>query len=291
MYVMEALSVIESHDILGEGPVWAVDEQALYWIDIKKPSIQRWTPATGKKERWMMPAEIGCFSLRNQGGAVVALQNGFSFFDFDTGDIEHIIDPEEDLPNNRFNDGKCDRQGRFWAGTMDNAEIAMDAGSLYRMNPDGTVTHIRDEVGISNGLGWSPDERTMYYADSPALCIYAYDFDPATGEASNERVFAEVDRGVPDGLTVDSAGYVWSAQWDAWRVVRYAPDGSVDLVVDMPVQRPTSCMFGGSDLCDLYVTSASINLSSDELEEQPDAGNVFRIRTKVPGMPEPKFAG
>ena len=288
---MEALSIFDSQDILGEGPVWSADEQALYWIDIKRPCIQRWTPATGKHDVWMMPAEIGSFSLRKKGGAIVALQNGFSFFDFETETFEHIADPEPDLPNNRFNDGKCDRRGRFWAGTMDNDEVQFDAGSLYRLDADGTVTTIRGEVGISNGLGWSPDERTMYYADSPALCIYAYDFDPQTGGATNERVFVEVDRGVPDGLTVDSAGYVWSAQWDAWRVVRYAPDGSVDQIVDVPAQRPTSCMFGGRDLCDLYVTSASINLTDDELEEQPDAGNVFRIRTKVPGIPEPMFAG
>ena len=289
--MMQPISVFEARDILGEGPVWSVEEQAIYWIDIKRPCIRRWIPSTGRHDRWMMPAEIGCFALREKGGAVVALQNGFSLFDFESGVFEHLVDPEEHLPDNRFNDGKCDPQGRFWAGTMDNDEVAMDAGALYRLDPDCRVTQIRDGVGISNGLGWSPDHTTMYYADSPALCIYAYDFDPATGDVSNERVFAEVDRGVPDGLTVDSAGYVWNAQWDAWRVVRYAPDGSVDRIVDMPVQRPTSCMFGGSDLCDLYVTSASIHLTQDELEEQPDAGNLFRIRTKVAGMPEPRFAG
>lgn len=280
-----------SHDILGEGPVWSVEEQALYWIDIKKPALQRWQPDTGEHKTWSLPAEIGCFSLRTQGGAILALQNGFHFFDFETGAVTAIADPEADNPRTRFNDGKCDRRGRLWAGTMDNEEVDFTMGSLYRVNPDLAITHIRGNVGVSNGLGWSPDNRRMYYADSPTRCIYVYDFDIETGAASNEQVFARTDKGVPDGLTVDSEGYVWNCEWDGWRVVRYAPDGRVDYILETPVQRPTSCMFGGADLCDLYITSASINLSDNERANQPHAGCVLRARTDTPGLPEPRFAG
>lgn len=288
---MEAISIINSQDTLGEGPVWSGQEQALYWIDIKAPSIQRWVPATGAHDTWAMPAEIGCFSLREQGGAVVALQTGIAFYDFDAKHLEPIIDPEADKPSNRFNDGKCDRRGRFWTGTMDNEEKDFTLGALYRINPDRGVTKVRAQVGISNGLGWSPDNKVMYYADSPAKVIYAFDFDIETGEARNERIFAEIIEGVPDGLTVDSEGYVWNAQWDAWRVTRYAPDGTVDRIVRMPVQRPTSCMFGGPDLKDLFVTSASIHLTPSQKHQQPEAGNVFAVKTDVAGLPEPRFAG
>lgn len=288
---MKVALAFASNDILGEGPVWSAREQALYWIDIKQPCLQRWHPESSAHTVWTLPAEIGSFSLRERGGAILALQNGLSFFDFATGDVAHIADPEVHLPGNRFNDGKCDRAGRFWAGTMDNEEKDFSKGALYRTGADLQPIHIRGDVGISNGLGWSPDNKTMYYADSPTGCIYAYDFDFATGTPANERVFVTVDKGVPDGLTVDSEGFVWNCQWDAWRVVRYAPDGSVAFILDMPVQRPTSCMFGGPDLDTLYITSASINLTEAERTGQPDAGCVFQVKTTTTGMPEPLFAG
>lgn len=280
-----------SNDILGEGPVWSVNEQALYWIDIKKPCIQKWHPASGGRKIWPLPAEIGSYSLRQEGGAILAMQNGFSFFDFDSGEVSHITDPEAHQPRTRFNDGKCDRSGRFWAGTMDNEEKDFSMGSLYSLTPSLEMTHIRGNVGISNGLGWSPDNKIMYYADSPAKCIYVYDYDLETGTPTNERVLITVDKGVPDGLTVDSEGYIWNAQWGAWRVVRYAPDGSVDLILDMPVEKPTSCMFGGPDLKDLYITSASIHLTEEERSRQPQAGCIFVFKSDVAGIPEPQFAG
>ncbi len=288
---MKVELAFESNDILGEGPVWSVKEQALYWIDIKQPCLQRWHPESNMHSVWGLPAEIGSFSLRTSGGAILALQNGFSFFDFTTGEAAHIADPEAHLPGNRFNDGKCDRAGRFWAGTMDNAEEDFSKGALYRTDAAMQTVRIRGNVGISNGLGWSPDNTTMYYADSPAGHIYAYDFDFETGTPGNERVLVTVDKGVPDGLTVDSEGFIWNCQWDAWRVVRYAPDGTTDFILDMPVQRPTSCMFGGPGLNELFITSASINLTDDERASQPHAGCVFRVATDTKGIAEPLFAG
>ena len=287
---MTVETAIASKNILGEGPWWSVKESALYWIDIKGKNVQRWHSETGDQSVWNVPHEIGCFVMAASGRGLLAMQNGLHYLDLVTNELTPIVDPEEEKPGNRFNDGICDRRGRFWLGTMDNEEEGT-TGALYRFDPDQSIHKIRGDVGISNGLGWSPDDRVMYYADSPARVIYAYDYDIDRGEATGERVFVEVDHGFPDGLTVDSEGYVWSAQWGAWRVVRYAPDGTVDRIVQMPVEKPTSCMFGGPELKDLYVTSARIKLTPEALARQPDAGNVFRIQTDVAGLPEAYFAG
>ncbi len=287
---MNAKSVFDAKDILGEGPVWSIEEQALYWVDIKRPALQRWNPATGEHTVWHMPADIGCFALRKSGGAVVALRSGLAWFDFDSGKVAPAHNPEANLPGTRFNDGKCDRQGRFWAGTMDEGEMKPQ-GALYRLGLDGGVRKMRGNVTVSNGLGWSPDNRTMYYTDSPTKKIFAYDFNPDAGSISNERIFTQVDVGFPDGLTVDAEGYVWSARWDGWKVVRYAPDGTVDCEIALPVQRPTSCMFGGKNMQHLFVPSASVGLSQTELAKQPQAGNLFVIEAGISGLPEPPFAG
>ena len=288
---MKVTTAIDSHNVLGEGPWWSVQEGVLYWIDIKSPKLQRWNPETDEQTVWELPAQVGCFVKTTSGSGLMAMQHGIFYFDFNTETLTPIVDPEADKPGNRFNDGACDRKGRFWIGSMDDSEQGRYLGALYRMDEDHAILNVKSEVGISNGLGWSPDNTVMYYADSYANCIYAYDYDIETGTATNERILVRVDKGAPDGLTVDSEGYIWNAQWGAWRVVRYAPDGSIDLVLDVPVEQPTSCMFGGSDLRDLYITSASIRLTPEELEQQPEAGNVLVVRTDVPGLPEPLFAG
>jgi len=289
--LVEHKVAIESGNVLGEGPVWSEDEQALYWVDIQRRLLQRWEFATGSQKTWMMPSEIGSFAIRQKGGCIVALRTGFAFLDLSNGDIQAIYDPEPELIPTRFNDGKCDRRGRFWAGTMDEEYPKRRAG-LYMLDLDGTCRRIRNQVGISNGLGWSPDNRIFYYTDSAESCIFAYDFDIETGEVANERIFASTPEGyVPDGLTVDSSGFIWSAKWDGWKVVRYAPNGSVDKEIPLPVQRPTSITFGGPEMKHIFITSASIGLSPQELDQQPNAGNVFVIETDIRGIPEPKFAG
>jgi sugar lactone lactonase YvrE len=278
-------------DILGEGPVWSEPEQALYWVDIQGQTLQRWHCATGDYRVWAMPAPIGSFALRARGGAVVALKTGLAYFDPGTEIFQPIIDPEPNRSDIRFNDGKCDQHGRFWVGTMHDVGESRPIGALYRLDPDGSLHKMRDQVIVSNGLGWSPDNRTMYYTDSPRRTIYAYDFDLDTGRIGGERVFARDTVGFPDGLTVDTEGYIWSVKWDGWKVVRYRPDGSVDQEIEMPVQRPTSCIFGGPGLQDLYVTTARIGISTAELERQPLAGSVLVIRTGTTGLPEPRFSG
>ena len=278
--------------ILGEGPLWCPREQVLYWLDIKRPAIYRFDPQSGQTGQWTMPSDIGCMALREQGGMVVGLRTGFAFLDFETGAVTALADPEADRPDNRFNDGKVDRQGRFWAGTLNDAE-SEPLGSLYRLDADGTVTLMQDGAVVSNGIGWSPDDRTMYFTDSVIRTIWAFDFDPGSGAIANRRIFAEVPNGTgyPDGLTVDSEGFVWSAVWDGWRIVRYDPAGNIDREVVMPVQRPTSCMLGGPDLRTLYVTSASIHLDAGALERGPRAGGLFALQVDTAGLPEPRFAG
>jgi sugar lactone lactonase YvrE len=288
---MEISVAVESRDVLGEGPIWSVEEQALYWVDIQRQLLQSWYPVTHERKIWEMPSAIGSFALRKSGGCVVALRTGLAFLDLQTGEVMPVVDPEPDMPYTRFNDGKCDRQGRFWAGTMDE-ESPNHRGSLYRLDTNLNCTRIREKVGVSNGLGWSPDNTIFYYTDSAKHTIWAYDFNHMSGEVSNERVFIQTPNDfVPDGLSVDADGFIWSAKWDGWKVVRYAPDGSVDCEVYLPIQRPTSCTFGGSELNQLFITSASIDLSEDELKKQPLAGSVFRIEAGVKGIPEPRFEG
>ena len=287
--------VLAADDLLGEGPVWSERQGALYWVDIKRPALRRWTPGTGTGAvtDWPLPADVGSFALRTRGGAVVALRTGLHLLDLDSGALTAVCDPEEGRPENRFNDGKCDRRGRFWAGTMRDDESAPD-GSLYRLDADHSCTRVLSGIICSNGLGWSPDGTTMYYTDTWTRRIDAVEFDPDTGALGARRVFARDDvpgEGVPDGLTVDSEGGVWSAKWDGWRVVRYAPDGSVDRVVPMPVQRPTSVAFGGPDLGTLYVTSARIGLDPAALRQAPRSGGLFALDPGVRGLPEPEYAG
>lgn len=288
---MKVSLAYQSNDNLGEGPVWVPEEQALYWVDILRPTLQRWHPASGEYKNWMMPSDIGCFALRRQRGMVLALRSGFAYFDLEGGDVTPINDPEADKPFTRFNDGKCDRRGRFWAGTMDE-DGPNTRGALYRLDPNGEYQQIKSDVGISNGLGWSPDNRIMYYTDSIKRTIWSYDYDLGEGIISRQKVFAQTPEDyVPDGLTVDAEGFVWSAKWDGWKIVRYAPDGSIDLEVPLPVQRPTSCIFGGPHLDILYITSAKVGLSEAELLEQPFAGSVLMLETDTQGLPEPRFSG
>jgi len=216
--------------------------------------------------------------------------DGFGFLDLNTGTITRTANPESELPNNRFNDGKVDRAGRFWAGTMDDS-CAGPVGSLYRWDPNGTVTRMATGFICSNGLGWSPDNRILYFTDSMIRTIWAYEFDLASGSLGARKVFAELakDDGVPDGLTVDSEGFVWSAIWDGWRVIRYAPDGRIDREIRMPVQRPSSCMFGGDDLKTLFITSACVELGWNSLCRGPLAGALFALQCEVPGLPEVSF--
>jgi len=285
--------VVPCKNQLGEGPLWDVREQMIYWVDGKSSEIWRHDPATGETRTWNTPEDPGSFALRENGkGLVVAMWNGFRFFDLETGETTVIEDLEQDLPTSRFNDGRCDRQGRFWVGSMDDKHTD-PIGSLYRLDAD--LGHEVQERGVicSNSTCFSPDGETMYYADTYINTIWAYDLDTASGQLSNRRVFADTTdmKGVPDGSIVDAEGYLWNAMWDGWSVVRFAPDGTVDRIVEVPVQRPTCPMFGGKGLDQLYVTSARIGLEPDDLVNQPDAGALLMLDPGVKGVAETRFAG
>jgi sugar lactone lactonase YvrE len=275
---------------LGESPTWDVDQGALYWVDGERPAIFRWEPRQGQTGHWPMPKSIGCVASAGPGRLLFADAESLGFLNTLDGAISRIPHPEAPTPRSRLNDGKVDRAGRFWVGTMDEQELC-PIGSLYRLDADLRLSCQDRGFICSNGLGWSPDDRTMYFTDSVARTIWAYEFDLRSGDLGARRVFATLsdDDGMPDGLTVDSEGYVWSAIWDGWRVIRYAPDGSVDREIHVPAQRPSSCMLGGRDLKTLLITSARTGLGAAELENGPLAGALFAVSVGVAGLAETRF--
>ena len=284
--------VLAASALLGESPVWCQQEKVVYWVDIKRPAIHRFDPATGACQTWPMPEDVGCLALRRLGGGIAALRSGLATVDFRTGEVCRLLGPTPGTPGIRFNDGRCDRRGRFWVGTL-HEQRQTGTAALFRFDPDGRYSKMLGGITVSNGIPWSPDNLTMYFADSWAQTIFSFDFDLDSGTLGSQRVFAEVPRssGVPDGATVDAEGFVWSANFDGGCLTRYAPDGSIDRLISMPVQRPTSCAFGGEDLSTLYVTSASLNLTEKQRIAAPLAGSLFAVDAGVKGLPEPRFAG
>jgi sugar lactone lactonase YvrE len=290
--VTDARCVLPARALLAEGPLWDAEDRRLYWVDIKGRAVHQFDPASGRDRQWPTPEPVGSLARREAGGLVVALASGFHFLDLDTGAFEAVARPERERAENRLNDGKPDRRGRFWAGSMHDPETA-PTGALYRLDPDGTCHRKVDGVVISNALCWSPDGRTMYYADTIRRTVWAWDSDPDRGEIANRRVFVTLsgDEGSPDGATVDVEGFVWLAHWDGWQLTRHDPTGRTERVVRLPVQRPTCPAFGGPALDVLYVTSASIGLSPEALAAQPCAGGLLALEPGVRGVLEARFRG
>ena len=290
----EVACVVDCRDLLGESPIWCPVEQRLYWLDIKGQSISWFTPGTGEYTQVPVDEQPGALVLRERGGMAVAFFGGFRFFDPETGAVETIHDIETNGADCRLNDGRCDRQGRFWAGSMDNAMKGRPLGSLYRLDPDLSLRKTDTGIVVSNALAFSPEGDVMYFGDLGQDVIWAYDLDTDTGAISNKRVFAGPGSapGLPDGSAVDSEGYVWSARWKGWCLARFAPDGTLDRTVEIPLQLITCPMFGGPDLDVLYVTTSRFRLSEDELKGQEQAGGVFAVTgTGCTGLPEPRFRG
>ncbi len=289
--MIAATPVLACRNRLGEGPIWSVSEQALYWVDIVGPAIHRLAPATGEHRSWPMPEHVGSIGLRAAGGLVVALKSGFGLFDPASGQVEMINHAEADRLDNRFNDGRCDRAGRFFAGSLTYSEDRPE-GALWRLEADHTAAKVLTGLTVPNGLCWSPDGATMYFVDTPTRKIMAYDYDLASGTPERPRLLVEVDgEGWPDGSCTDCEGGIWNAEWDGGRVVRYRPDGQVDQVVTIPARRATCCAFGGPDLKTLYITSAWDRLSTRERAQFPESGNLFAVELDVAGLPEATYAG
>jgi sugar lactone lactonase YvrE len=284
--------LVQTGDVLGEAPLWCPEEQALYWGDLLKPAIHRFCPGTGELTSWQPPVKFGSFSLRAGGGLIMATREGVAFYDPERGTLEPVCNPEADRPGNIPNDGKCDRQGRFWFGSMDKM-LGAETGAVYRIDPDGGHRRMVERVGLSNGLAISPDDRTFYFTDTQAKCIYGYEFDPGSGELGDRRVVVDGrDAGGDlDGMTVDVEGHLWSTIFDGAKLVRYTPEGQVEREIALPVTRPTSCIFGGPALDVLYVTTATFRLSEADRAGQPLAGSVLAVHVGVAGLPETRFAG
>ncbi len=280
--------VLDARAVLGEGPVWDETASVLYWVDINQAAIHRYDPVSGENLTVDVGEPVGAVALCAGGQLVLARKSGFALLDEWGSPPRPFAAVESDREDTRMNDGACDARGRFWAGTM-HAGLEAGHGSLYRLDPDATVSPMLTGVSISNGIAWSPDDTTMYYVDTPTGGIDAFEFDSAAGTISGRRRIVTIDpqHGSPDGLVVDAAGCLWVALWEGWAVRRYAPNGDLLGVVEVPSARVTKCAFGGPELDDLYVTTAS----PDEPDAaQPHAGGVFRARTGVRGLPANRFA-
>lgn len=287
--------VLDAKAMLGEAAMWDEQEQALWWADIDGKSLHRFDPETGHDRVWDLPQRVGCFAFRKSGGFLLALQNGFHFFDPVTKVLDAIVDPEADRVENRFNDGTPDPVGRFVAGTMPTGP-RVPVGALYRLWPDGHCEKLFDNLAVSNGCAFSPDGKTFYFADSEmrVRTIWACDYDKDSGAVTNRRVFVDTHdlAGRPDGGTVDADGCYWMAGVSGWQLVRFTPAGKVDMIVPMPVEKPTKIAFGGKDLDTLFVTSIGHGLAADAPVRQPHAGGLFALRVPgVKGLPTWRFAG
>ena len=284
--------VLDAKASLGECPVWSAEDRVLYWVDINAPSLNRFDPAAGLNTAWAMPESIGCFALRARGGFVAALRGGFWLLDRE-GKLERkVADAPYDPAHHRFNDGRADARGRFWAGSMNEKRDAATA-KLHRLDPDFRLTAVIDGITVSNGLAFSPDGRTLYHADSPTQTVHAHDFDAPTGTIANRRVVKRftADGDFPDGAAVDRDGCYWSALYRGGKVVRISPQGELLAEFAVAARCPTMCAFGGADLRTLYVTSARQKRDPEELARLPQSGGIFAMRVDTPGLPEPRFAG
>lgn len=277
---------------LGECPRWDEQTQVIWWVDINKQQLHRLSTVSGEHQFRQFAEEIGCFALRESGGLVLAGRTGLWLLDNIYGTMRHIGDPESDLPKQRFNDGRCDSAGRFIAGTM-NPDKNETFGRFYQLSGD---YFIRPLIGCSwtcNGLAFSPDKRTLYWSDTPQRSIYQCDYDPKTGEATNQRLFYQVseEKGRPDGGSVDSQGNYWSALYAGGEILCISPQGELLQVLKVPVTNPTMVTFGGQDLQTMYITSACQKITAEQLAENPMEGMLLSCPAPYPGLVESRFAG
>ena len=273
---------------LGESPIWDSTRQILYWVDIYNHRVNQFNPSTGQNLFFDVGDVVGSIALAGKDQLIMAQRDGLAFLNIQTGDVTPIIPVEADIQDNRFNDGKCDPQGRFWFGSMCQGK---NQGSLYRYDPDGSLHLMETGLTIANGLGWSPDQKIFYLTDSAQKKIYAYNFELATGRIRDRYIFVDLvgESFYPDGLTIDSEGNIWSAMWDGWCIIRFNPNGEETMRISLPIQRPTSCTFGGKDLDTLYITSASVGLSEEEIQKSFYSGDLFSFQTHVTGLPSNHF--
>jgi sugar lactone lactonase YvrE len=278
---------------LGETPIWVPEEKSLYWVDIGRHEVHRIQTTTGKYESFKPAMPVRGLCRRTTNNWLIVTDAGLAFWDQGSDACEFIIDPYADNPDLQFNDGMIDRKGRLIVGSFNCVELNAPDGSLYRLDPDRSLHKLDKDLVLSNGIAISPDGKTLYVAEMFANKITAYDYNAEAGTVGNRRVFVEIPKesGMPDGLTVDSQGFVWAAHWGGWRVTRYDPVGKLEREIRVPVELVTCIGFGGENLDELYITTAWFNLSQGQRKGQPLAGDLFRIKTDVGGIVEPGFAG
>jgi sugar lactone lactonase YvrE len=287
--------VLDVHAELGECPVWSGRDQCLFWVDVEGRVIHRYDPSTGVDQTCELAIRPGSFALTaDPDRLVVAAEHQFVEVAWSTGEVKVLTDLEPAGRATRLNDGRCDPAGRFWVGSTDDPTWSRnDAGMLHRIEPDGSATVVRTGVGVSNGLAFSPDGSVMYHADTNRDRVWAYDYDLDRGEPSNERVFLDFTDlpGRPDGACIDEDGCYWIACVKGWAILRATPEGKIDRIIDLPVEKPTMPAFGGPGLDTIFVTSISIPGSTPMAPGQPQAGGLFAVSAGVKGLPEPRFGG
>ena len=294
-----SIEVYAAHtDVLGEGPLWSVSDGALYWLDIAQRRLYRKAPSESADHAWNLPDYPGCVAEVGPETIAIAMGEGVQLFPVQGGTLQLQCSHRDRRKGTRFNDGKVDPSGRFWVGTMQNnfgpdgnpVPLTRSDGALYRFDPDGTVSTLEENIGVSNTLAWSLERKRFYFADSIPGCIYVYDYDAETGRIHNRRTYFDAPGfGIPDGSAIDVDGCLWNARWDGGAILRITPEGEVDRRIELPLPRPTSCIFGGPRFETLFVTSARQSLSAAELHECPLSGSVLAIHGLAQGLPVPPF--
>jgi len=280
---------------LGEGPLWDHKEKVLWWVDITAKKVHRFDPKSGKDNSWNVGQMVGTVVCRKKGGLMLALEDGFAEFDVQSGAVKFVADPESNKPDNRFNDGKCDPAGRFWAGTMNKGDaLELRTGALYSLDENLSVKKQVELVGVSNGIVWSADAKSMYYIDTASMAVDVFDYDNEVGAISNRRSVFKVpsEMGVPDGMAIDNQDKLWVAFWGGWQVARICPlERKVIATIKLPAAYVTACAFGGESLDQMFITTASIGLSEEDSAKQPMAGDLFLAQPGVHGVKPHYFAG
>jgi len=278
---------------LGETPIWIPEEKSLYWVDFIRNAIFRINTETKVHESFGPDMGVRGLCRRGPNGWLVITDAGLAFWDSTSNKCEFVVDPYQNQPNLALNDGAIDRQGRLVVGSFNSARPDAPDGSLYRLDPDRSLHKLDDNIALSNGIALSPDGKTLYASEMSAYRINAYDYDVQSGKVANRRVFVALpeDGSKPDGLTVDSQGFLWAAHWGGWRVARYDPAGNLEREIRLPVELVTCMGFGGENLDELYITTAWYELSDRQRRDQPLAGDLFRVQTDIKGITEPVFGG
>ena len=290
MVTATLIDTLRVKNTLGEGVIWDAVGSAIWWTDIDGRKLYRYHPTDKQLDQWSTPERLGCFALvADSDYLICGFASGFAYFNPHSAELQWLHKIEQDNPGTRLNDGRADRQGRFWAGSMVESGDP-GTGALYCLDEQLQVTSKVSGLTISNGLCWNPDSTVMYHTDTPSRRINAYNFDATTGAIANQRCLVRTEPGCfPDGSTVDAQGYIWNAQWGASQVVRYSPAGEIDFILPLPLSQPTCVAFGGPQLDRLFITSATQGLDKSALLAEPEAGNVLIFQTNINGTADSRF--